>query len=388
MSDSTTTKTPERPIAALDTSTTLSAEATGRTGAARILLGRDAIMIYALLAFVLYACLFIPRFASPVTVGFLGLDVIPVLLMAMPMTLIIITGEIDLSVASIVGLTSATMGVLWDAGLPIEAVLVVSLVVGVIAGAFNGFLVAVVGLPSLAVTIGTLALFRGLALVVIGDNAVADFPPALTAFFTSKLGATGIPTIMIGVVIVAVVFGVLLHLTPFGRGLYALGFSKEAATFVGVKVARAKFWLYVSSGTVSALAGIYWTLRYSSARSDNASGLELTVIAAVLLGGVSIFGGKGSIPGVLAGVLLIGTINFSLRLGRISDVILIIVTGTLLIISVVAPSIFSALSRWRHNRRVRRTLPQAFASGPTNATAPGVSSTTHTATAPDDTTRK
>ncbi len=342
-----------------DTTKTIAALPKGRTGAARILLGRDAIMIYAVIAFVLYASIAIPRFASPVTVGFLLLDVIPVLLIALPMTLVIITGEIDLSVASIAGLTSALMGVLWAAGLDIGVVLLISLLAGVLAGAFNGFLVAVVGLPSLAVTIGTLALFRGLALVVIGDNAVANFPPELTAFFTSKIGGTGIPTVMIGVVLLAVFFGVLLHMTPFGRGLYALGYSREAATFVGIKVNRAKFWLYVGTGSVSALAGIYWTLRYSSARSDNASGLELTVIAAVLLGGVSIFGGKGSIPGVIAGVLLIGTINYALRLGRISDVVLIIVTGTLLIASVVAPSVFDAIRRWQHDRRVHRSLPQA-----------------------------
>lgn len=347
---------------ALDTSKTLTAVPTGRTGAARILLGRDAIMIYALVAFVLYACIAIPRFASPVTVGFLLLDVVPVLLIALPMTLVIITGEIDLSVASIAGLTSALMGVLWAAGLNIGIVLVLCLLAGVMAGAFNGFLVAVTGLPSLAVTIGTLALFRGLALVVIGDNAVANFPPGLTTFFTSKLGGTGIPTVMIGVLVVALFFGTLLHFTPFGRGLYALGYSKEAARFVGIKVARAKFWLYVGTGSVSALAGIYWTLRYSSARSDNASGLELTVIAAVLLGGVSIFGGKGSIPGVIAGVLLIGTIDFALRLERISDTVLIIVTGTLLIASVAAPSIFSAIKRWQHNRRIHRSLPQVSAS--------------------------
>src|SRR5690606_40268442 len=124
----------------------------------------------------------------------------------------------------------------------------------------------------------------------------------------------------------------------------AIGFSSEAARFVGIKVARAKFWLFVGTGSVSALAGIYWTLRYSSARSDNASGLELAVIAAVLLGGVSIFGGRGSIPGVVAGVLLIGTINYALRLGRVSDVVLIIVTGSLLVVSVIIPSITARLT--------------------------------------------
>ncbi len=338
------------------TAAVLASEPKGRTGAPRLLLGRDAIMIYTLLVVVLFACLAIPRFASPVTVGFLLLDVIPILVIAMPMTLVIISGEIDLSVASIAGLSSAVLGVLWAAGVEIWIALVLCLVVGLVAGAFNGLLIAYLGLPSLAVTIGTLALFRGLALVVIGDNAVADFPPALTAFFTSKLGGTGIPTVMIGVLLVIAFFGVLLHFTPFGRGLFALGYSKEAASFVGIDVARSKFWLYLGTGTVSAMAGIYWTLRYSSARSDNASGIELAVIAAVLLGGVSIFGGKGSIPGVIAGVLLIGVITYALRLDRVSEVVLIIVTGSLLILSVVTPSIGAALKKHRHDRRVRRQL--------------------------------
>lgn len=355
MSETTsTTGTAPAPVA--DSTKPLASEPKGRTGAARILAGRDAITIYALSAFLVYAAIAIPRFASPVTTGFLLLDVIPVLLIAMPMTLIIITGEIDLSVASIAGLTSALMGVLWVGGMDIWLVLAISLLAGLAAGMFNGFLIAVLGLPSLAVTIGTLALFRGLALVIIGDNAVANFPKALTAFFTSKLGGTGIPTVMIGVVVVIAFFGVLLHFTPFGRGLFAIGYSKEAASFVGIKVARSKFWLYVASGVVSALAGIYWTLRYTSARSDNASGLELAVIAAVLLGGVSIFGGKGSIPGVIAGVLLIGTLNYALRLARVSDVVLITVTGLLLIVSVVAPSIGAAIKQWRHTRRVRRSF--------------------------------
>jgi len=358
MSETTsTTGTAPAPVA--DNTKPLASEPKGKTGAARILAGRDAITVYALITFLIYAAITIPRFASPVTTGFLLLDVIPVLLIAMPMTLIIITGEIDLSVASIAGLSSALMGVLWAGGMDIWLVLSVSLLAGIAAGMFNGFLIAVLGLPSLAVTIGTLALFRGLALVIIGDNAVANFPKALTAFFTSKLGGTGIPTVMIGVVLVIVFFGVLLHFTPFGRGLFAIGYSKEAASFVGIKVARSKFWLYVASGAVSAMAGIYWTLRYTSARSDNASGLELAVIAAVLLGGVSIFGGKGSIPGVIAGVLLIGSLNYALRLARVSDVVLITVTGLLLIVSVVAPSVGSAIKQWRHTRRVRQSFTRS-----------------------------
>lgn len=327
----------------------------------RRLTGRGAIMIYALLGTLIVCALTVPRFASVQTTGFLLLDAIPILMIAMPMALVIITGEIDLSVASTAGLTSAAMGVLWAAGWGIPEIFVVCVLIGIACGALNGLLVTAVGLPSLAVTIGTLALYRGLALVVIGDNAVANFPPALTAFFTSKIGGTGIPTVMIGVAVIIVFFGVLLHFSSFGRALPAIGFSKEAASFVGVRVGRAKFWMFVATGVVSALVGIYWTLRYSSARSDNATGIELAVIAAVLLGGVSIFGGRGSIPGVVAGVLIISSVSYALRLGGISDVVLNVVTGLLLVGSVVTPSLIAVVRERRRSRRAARDVLAASA---------------------------
>lgn len=326
---------------------------------ARVWSSRGAVMWYLLTATVVVFGILLPNFASARTTGFLLLDVIPTLMIAMPMTLVIITGEIDLSVASAAGLASAVMGTLWAGGMNIYLVLVLCLLVGLAAGAFNGVLVAWVGLPSLAVTIGTLALFRGLALVVIGDNAVADFPTSLTSWATSKIGSTGIPVFMVIVALLIVAFGVVLHFTPFGRGLFAIGFSKDAAEFVGIDVARAKFYLYMATGLVSAMAGIFWTLRYSSARSDNASGLELAVIAAVLLGGVSIFGGRGSIAGAAGGVLIVGVINYALRLQRVSDVVLIIVTGSLLIASVVGPSIFEWVRERRRERRLRRELTRS-----------------------------
>lgn len=311
----------------------------------RRLFSREGILIYVLLIIILGNSLFQPNFASPVTVGYLLLDAIPILLLALPMTLIIISAEIDLSVASIVGLTAAVIGALTLAGVDFGIAVLVAIIVSILAGTLNGLLIAVVGLPSLAVTIGTLALFRGLALVVIGANSVGSFPPELAAFTTSKIGATGIPVVMIFVVIMIAIFGIVLHRTPFGRGLYALGYSKEAARFVGVHVQTAKFWLFVVSGFVAGLVGIYWSLRYSSARSDSAAGLELIVIAAVLLGGVSIFGGKGTITGAITGVLIIATITYALRLQRVPDVVLIIITGLLLIASVVGPSLWQRISQ-------------------------------------------
>ncbi len=336
-----------------------------RSRARRIWLGRDVSMLYAVVVIIILASIFIPYFFSATTTSFLLIDAVPILLMAMPMALIIITGEIDLSVASTAGISAAVLGVLWehhDLGGNIWVIFVICVVIGAACGAFNGFLVTVVGLPSLAVTIGTLALFRGLALVIIGDDAVANFPSSATSFVTSNLGATGIPTVMIFVAIVVAIFGVILHFTPFGRSLYAMGFSKEAASFVGIRVGRSKFSLYVASGIVSSIAGIFWVLRYSSAQSDSAQGLELSVVAAVLLGGVSIFGGTGGIIGVVGGTLVIYSVNYALELSGLPDTVLTIVTGSLLVISVVAPSISARLRLELERRRARSQPSDAPAS--------------------------
>jgi len=330
-----------------------------RSPVVRFLRGRDTTIVAALVVIVILSAIFVPYFASVTTVSFLLIDAVPILLMAMPVALIIITGEIDLSVASTAGLSAAVLGVLWQqshAHGNIWLIFVVCLLVGAACGAFNGFLIAVVGLPSLAVTIGTLALFRGLALVVIGDNAVADFPTDLTTFATSSIPGIGVPTVMVFVVIVVLVFGVILHLTPFGRSLYALGYSAEAATFVGIRVNRSKFSLYVASGVISSAAGLFWVLRYSSAQSDSVQGLELSVVAAVLLGGVSIFGGSGSVLGVVVGVLIIRTVNYSLQLGGLPDTALTIVTGGLLVLSVVAPSVSARLTAAREHRARTRLI--------------------------------
>lgn len=154
---------------------------------------------------------------------------------------------------------------------------------------------------------------------------------------------TGIPFVMPVVIVMIVWAMIVLHASPFGRGLYALGYSKEAAKFVGVNVEWTKFVLFLASGLMASIAGLYWVLRYGSARSDSAAGLELTVIAAVLLGGVSIFGGRGTIPGVVVSVMLIAVVTYGFRLQRISDVILVIITGLLLIASVVGPNIYQKI---------------------------------------------
>jgi rhamnose transport system permease protein len=320
----------------------------------RLLLARETVIIALLVLVIIVSSISVPHFSAPITLTFLLLDITPVLLIALPMTLVIITGEIDLSVASVMGLSSCTVGALVQAHWPFAAAMLVALLVGILAGAVNGLLITVVGLPSLAVTIGTLALFRGLAQGLLGTTAVTDFPEFWTNLATSDIPGTVIPSVTAIVAVLAIVFAVVLHFTPFGRGVYAIGLSPDAAAFSGVKLVRTKFILFMLTGVVSALAGIYYTLRFSSARGDNATGLELSVIAAVLLGGVSIFGGRGALHGVLAGALLIGTLASALRLAGITSDIINVITGTLLVLSVVVSSFLVWAQRVRGDRKRRR----------------------------------
>jgi len=200
---------------------------------------------------------------------------------------------------------------------------------------------------SLAVTIGTLALIRGIAVGLLGTTAITNFPQFWLDLSQAQFGESGIPEVMVVVVVLIAIFAILLHFTPFGRGLFAIGLSKETAAFSGVKVNRSKFIVFMLSGLVSALAGIFWTFRYGTAQGDNATGLELSVIAAVLLGGVSIFGGKGALPGVIGGVLLIGVLTSALQLASVSSSVISIITGALLIVSVLYPRILAWVARLR-----------------------------------------
>ncbi|MGB3369255.1 MAG: ABC transporter permease [Rhodococcus sp. (in: high G+C Gram-positive bacteria)] len=297
-----------------------------------------------------------PDFGSSTNFTFLVLDLAPIFLIALPMTLIIVTGEIDLSVASTLGLSGAAMGWMWNNGFTIEMIVPMCILLGAMLGALNGFLVAGLGLPSLAVTIGTLALFRGLAFVLLGDQAVSNFPRAYTSWVTGTIGDTPIPNLAVPLVILAVVFGVILQSTALGRNIYATGASATAAKFAGIDGNRIKFWLYVVAGAVAALAGVLWSLRYSSARADNGSGLELSVVAAVLLGGVSIFGGKGRLLGVLAAVVLLATLQNALRLEDISNEALTVVTGVLLIVAVLLPNVLKTVRTSSQRRKAVRAL--------------------------------
>lgn len=279
-------------------------------------------------------------------------DVSEIALIALPMTLLVVAGQVDLSVASMLGLSSALAGSLWQAGFAFELIVPLCLLAGAAGGLLNGWLVTRVGLPSLAVTIGTLTLYRGLASVILGDEAVADFPEtyAQYAAYTQTVPGTFVPYPVALFAVLAVVTAIALHCTGFGRSLFAIGAQEDAAWFAGIRVKRLKLVLFVVSGLVASFAGIVYTLRYGSARADNGLGLELVVIASVLLGGVDFDGGKGTLGGAVAGVLLIGLLTNLLTLNDISNEIQVIVTGLLLVASVLTPRIIAVVSERRHRR--------------------------------------
>ena len=273
-------------------------------------------------------------------------------IMAFAMTFLIITGEIDLSIASILALGSSMLGWSYAKGAPIWLAIIICLVVGTLCGFINGFLVTKVGLGSLAVTIGTLALYRGIANGILGENTVNEFPEAYTSFGFDTFGTSFMPKTMPLIIFFGLLFGFLLHRTPFGRRTLAIGQSPEAARFAGINVVRHKIIVFTFTGFMSGVAGVIYTFRFSTAQADNGVGLELLVISAILLGGVSIFGGVGTMWGVVAGVLLAGSVESWLTLREINAQWRTIVTGILLLISVAAP----VLVQKNKERRERKAL--------------------------------
>lgn len=312
----------------------------------------EALLVVLLVAAVIIGSSLSPYFFTGFNIASLTRDLMEKAIMALAMTLIIITGEIDLSVASVLGLSSVVLGATWRAGVPLWMGIILVLILGVIAGLINGLLVTRLGLPSLVVTLGTLGLYRGLAYVVLGDQAVSNFPDAFTSFGFGSVPGTLIPWPFVVFAILALVVGGVLHWSWIGRQIYAVGSNKEAARFAGIQVARLKLLLFMLSGLFSALAGIIFTARFSSARPDNALGFELDVVTIVLLGGVNIFGGRGTLFGMILSLFIIGAVRNALGLISISGDIQNIVVGVLLIFSVLGPNMIQGIQAALTRRRL------------------------------------
>lgn len=264
-------------------------------------------------------------------------------LVALPMTLIIVTGGIDLSVGSILGLCAIMLGVLWkNLGLPLELAIFLTLAIGTCAGLVNGLVITRIGVPPLIATLATLALYRGLAEGISQARSVRGYPDW---FFTLGQGEVlGVPTQLWLLLAAILVFGVLLARTTFGRTLYAIGNNETAARFSGLAVDRTKLTIYALSGLMAALAAWIFVSRVSTTRSDMGTGLELDAIAAVVLGGTSIFGGTGSILGTVLGVVLVQLLKNGLALTGVKGDATIVVIGVVLILSILLTNLLQRRS--------------------------------------------
>jgi rhamnose transport system permease protein len=274
-------------------------------------------------------------------------------LMMLPMVFIIITGGIDLSVASNLGMCASFMGWLFMQGVDIWVAALAALALGSLAGLMNGVLVAKIKLPPLVVTLGTYAFYRGVAYVLLGDQAARDYPAAFTYIGQGKLPGTLIPFSVVLFGALAIVFGLVLHRTTFGRYIFAIGNNENATLYSGVPVARVKMILFTVSGLMAALAGLVLAARFGSTRPDIGSGLELSVITAAVLGGVDINGGTGTMMGAVLSLLLIGLMRFGMGLLNIQGQVQGMVIGLLLILSILLPNVVRGVSasRGKFNRQ-------------------------------------
>ena len=283
-------------------------------------------------------------------------DFMEIGLMMLPMVFIIITGNIDLSVASNMGMSASFMGLLHNMGVNIWVAAGAALLLGTLGGMLNGYLISKIKLPALVVTLGTYAFYRGLAYGFLGDQAARGYPEAFTYFGQGKVFGTLIPFSVALFLFMAVIFGLVLHRTTFGRYLYSIGNNENATNYSGIPVAKIKFIIYTVSGFMASLAGLILAARFGSTRPDNGTGLELAVITAAVLGGVDINGGKGSMLGAAFSLLLIGLMRFGMSLLNIQGQVQGIAIGLLLILSILIPSVVRSVSATGKNINWRSVI--------------------------------
>lgn len=300
-----------------------------------------------------------PYFLNAQNLSRTSSDFMEIGLMMLPMVFIIITGNIDLSVASALGMSASFMGWLFNMGVNIWVAALAAIILGILGGLLNGFLIARIKLPSLVVTLGTYAFYRGIAYVLLGDQAARGYPASFTYLGQGKLSGTLIPFSVGLFIILACIYGLVLHKTKFGRYLYVIGNNEEAAKFSGVPVARIKIIIFTLSGFMAALSALIMAARFGSTRPDIATGLELAVITAVVLGGIDINGGVGTMLGAVLSLILIGLMRFGMGLLNIQGQVQGIAIGLLLILSILLPSVIRQIS-WRKARPNRQIALYAF----------------------------
>ncbi|RUX23920.1 ABC transporter permease [Mesorhizobium sp. M2A.F.Ca.ET.042.01.1.1] len=287
-----------------------------------------------------------PYFLDPWSLSDLTFNFTEKGLIALAMALLIISGEIDLSVAAIVALASTMMGMAVQAGAGTPVLVAIGIAVGLTCGAFNGLLVTRLGLPSIVVTIGTMSLFRGIAFIILGDQAYKGYPESF-AFFGQGYVWWVFSFELALFLVAALIYWFVLHRTSFGRRVFAIGNNPVACQFSGVRVDRIKFILFCLTGLMSGIASVLITSRLGSTRPSIAQGYELEAITMVVLGGVSILGGAGSILGVVLAAFIMGLVTFGLGLLNVPGIVMSIFIGLLLIIVIALPIVWRRLREGR-----------------------------------------
>ncbi|MBZ9813440.1 ABC transporter permease [Mesorhizobium sp. CA7] len=287
-----------------------------------------------------------PYFLDPWSLSDLTFNFTEKGLIALAMALLIISGEIDLSVAAIVALASTMMGMAVQAGAGTPVLVAIGVVVGLGCGACNGLLVTRLGLPSIVVTIGTMSLFRGIAFIILGDQAYKGYPEGF-AFFGQGYFWWVFSFELALFLVAALIYWFVLHRTSFGRRIFAIGNNPVACQFSGVRVDRIKFILFCLTGLMSGIASVLITSRLGSTRPSIAQGYELEAITMVVLGGVSILGGAGSILGVVLAAFIMGLVTFGLGLLNVPGIVMSIFIGLLLIIVIALPIVWRRLREGR-----------------------------------------
>jgi rhamnose transport system permease protein len=304
---------------------------------ARLLRWESMLAVVLILEFVLFSSIS-PYFLSVETLSDATFNFTERAIVALPLALLIIAGEIDISVAAIIALASVAMGLASAQGVGTAGVAAVGLGTGLLAGCVNGALVTIGRVPSIVATIGTMTLFRGAAYAVLGDRVLKDYPESFAVFGQGYLfGPVSNELAMF--VFFAILFALLLHRTRWGRAIFAIGANPVASRFAGINIDRYRFALFAVTGLFSGLAAVLLTSRLGSTRPSIAQGWELEIISMVILGGVSVWGGKGSIAGVVLAALVFGLVTFGLGLMNIPGIVMSIFTGLLLILVVAVPAL-------------------------------------------------
>lgn len=271
-------------------------------------------------------------------------------IMALPMIFIIMCGDIDISIASIIALCAYAVGTAAQAGAPIPSLILISLLVGTIAGLVNGLLITGLDMPAIAVTLATQSIYRGISIGLLGDQARTKFPQPFGFFGQEFISGTVIPFEFVLYLVLMLVFAFILHKTTYGRRLYAIGNSAETARFSGINVKRMRVINFALTGFFCGLTAVLLASRILSVRSNIATGWDLEIITLVVLGGVAITGGRGSVFGVFVGSMLVGYLKFGMGLLKFSGTLMTIVIGSLLITAVLLPRL---LDIYKANRKLR-----------------------------------